>query len=42
LGVLLQKFGTPEAKNLVNKSLQDFNKQTLAEANIDGSVAKNI
>ncbi len=31
----LQKFGTPEAKNLVNKSLQDFNKQTLAEANID-------
>jgi hypothetical protein len=31
----LQKFGTPEAKNLVNTSLQDFNKQTLAESNID-------
>ncbi len=31
----LQKFGTKEAQNLVNKGLQDFNKQTLAESNID-------
>ena len=31
----LQKFGTPEAKNLINKSLQDANKQALAESNID-------
>jgi len=31
----LQKFGTPEAKNLVNKGLQDANKQALAESNID-------
>ena len=31
----LQKFGTPEARNLVDKGLQDFNKQTLAESNID-------
>ncbi|MBW4664756.1 MAG: DUF3352 domain-containing protein [Chroococcus sp. CMT-3BRIN-NPC107] len=31
----LQKFGTPEAQNLVNKGLQDFNKQALAESNID-------
>lgn len=31
----LQKFGTPEARNLINKSLQDANKQALAESNID-------
>ena len=31
----LQKFGTPEAQTLVNKSLQDFNKQALTESNID-------
>ncbi len=31
----LQKFGTPEAQNLVNKGLQDFNKQALTESNID-------
>ncbi len=31
----LQKFGTQEAQDLVNKSLQDINKQALAESNID-------
>lgn len=31
----LQQFGTPEAQNLVETSLQDFNKQMLAESNID-------
>lgn len=31
----LQKFGTKEAQDLVMKSLQDINKQALAESNID-------
>lgn len=31
----LQQFGTPEAQKLIEKSLQDFNKQMLAESNID-------
>lgn len=31
----LQKFGTKEAQDLVMKSLQDANKQALAESNID-------
>jgi Protein of unknown function (DUF3352) len=31
----LQKFGTKEAQALVNKNLQDFNKQALTESNID-------
>ncbi len=31
----LQKFGTKEAQDLVNKGLQDFNKQALTESNID-------
>ena len=31
----LQQFGTPAAQQLVEKSLQDFNKQMLTESNID-------
>lgn len=31
----LQKFGTSEARNLVNQGLQDFDNQTLAKSNID-------
>lgn len=31
----LQQFGTPEAQKLVEQSLQDFNKQILAESNIN-------
>jgi Protein of unknown function (DUF3352) len=31
----LEKFGTKEARDLVTKSLQDLNKQTLTESNID-------
>ena len=31
----LQKFGTKEAQDLVNKSLQEANKRNLAESNID-------
>ncbi|MBF2064465.1 MAG: DUF3352 domain-containing protein [Calothrix sp. C42_A2020_038] len=30
----LEQFGTPEAQKLVSKSLEDFNKQTLADSNI--------
>lgn len=31
----LQQFGTPEAQNLVEEGLQDFNQQILAESNIN-------